>query len=607
MKSINELPAEVIIELEKNPESAWRWFSERYYAQQAEQAGHELLVQVRQRFNLEKLIASCQGYRHYAGKRGQEATHEIAILCWAVLLKYLLCRSYRKTCQEIRNNTQARCFVGYRLDQATLSYVTLQRFEVWVMESQPRTLFTEILRQIDEDCPEAARQAQIGDTFALLANVAAQSRTEMLRDGCRRLLHYFKQINHLAYANILGSLKCEELFGAEGELPEYCLDKAQRDALELRTALAADACLRLLWQPVAGLPRSRKIEFLALQRWLAILDKMLRDEFVFERGAEADSLSARLCTDKERGSFVIGSTLDPEATFRKHGEKNQLGYNVQVAATEHFIREIFANTGATNDGSGVAPLVANQLEHLGTVPPKLIYDRAAGSPKIFHDVAKASNGKTQLVARLIDHAKNSTRFAPLDFTLNEDGSLTCPNGKSTHTFYRSHSAEGWNYRFSAEQCKDCPLWTRCRGEIEPLSPTPTPAIDAQSEPSAPATATPDTPKANKRKSPKATAYRQACTERSRSVFISKHRDFQRKAILYTKTAQFKLDMKFRSTIERIIAALVRYNEARVAHSKGVAKADFQARMAATAFNLKKWHKLRRQRENATHYKAPDSS
>ena len=137
MKSINELPAEVIIELEKNPESAWRWFSERYYAQQAEQAVDELLVQVRQRFNLEKIIAACQGYRRYAGKRGQEATHEIAILCWALLLKYLLDRSYRKTCSEIRNNTQARSFVGYRLDQPTLSYDTLQRFEVWVMENQP--------------------------------------------------------------------------------------------------------------------------------------------------------------------------------------------------------------------------------------------------------------------------------------------------------------------------------------------------------------------------------------------------------------------------------------------------------------------------------------
>ena len=599
MKSINELPAEVIIELEKNPESAWRWFSERYYAQQAEQAEDELLVQVRQRFSLEKIIAACQAYRHYAGKRGQEATHDIAILCWALLLKYLLCGSYRKTCQEIRNNTQARCFVGYRLDLPTLSYVTLQRFEVWVMKNQPRSLFTEILRQIDEDFPEEVNKAQIGDTFALLANVAAQSRTQMLRDACRRLLGYLQQVHPATYDKVFAQFKREELFGKEGDLPEYRLEKAQRDALELETALAADGCLYLIWRQVAAMSSQNRLEFLALQRWLGILDKILRDEFVFETGDEANLLSVRFCTEKERGTFVIGSTLDPEATFRKHGEKNQLGYNVQVAATEHFIREIFAKTGATNDGSGVATLIANQLQHLGLVPPKLGYDRAAGSPKIFHDVDKASEGKTQLVARLIDHAKNSTRFGPLDFTLNEDGSLTCPNQQNTHTFYRSKSADGYDYRFSAETCKGCPLRQRCRGENDPNSPTPAPALDAQPEQPAPVEATPDMPKANKRKLPKATAYRQ--------VFISKYRDFQRSAILYTKTEQFKLDMKFRSTIERIIAALVRYNGARLAHAHGTDKADFQSRMAATAYNLKKWHKLMLEKAKAARYKAPDSS
>lgn len=591
MKSINELSAEVINELEKNPESAWRWFSERYYAQQAEQTGDELLVRVGQRFRLEKIIAACQGYRLYGGQRGQEATYEIAILCWALLLKYLLRLSYRKSCQEIRNNPQARSFVGYRLDQATLSYVTLQRFEVWVMENQPRTLFSEVLAQIDEDFPAEASKAQVGDTFALLANVAAQSRTVMLRDACRRLLHYLQQVHPATYDNVIAQLKPEELFGKAGELAEYRMDKVQRDALEFQTALAADGCLYLVWRQFAGLPRQNTLESHALQRWLGILDKILGDEFVFEAGEEAALLSVRFCTEKERGSFVIGSTLDPEATFRKHGQKNQLGYNVQVAATEHFIREIFANTGATNDGAGVATLIANQKEFLGLVPPKLIYDRAAGSPKIFHDVAKASDGKTQLVARLIDHSKNNARFGPLDFTLNQDGSLTCPNGKSTHTCYRAKAADGYDYRFSAETCTDCPLRQRCRGEV----PTLPESTLAQSTPPA----TPLLTHANKRKTPKATSHR--------TVFISDYRDRQRAAILYTKSEQFKLDMHFRSTIERIIAALVRYNDARHAHSTGTANADFQARMAATAFNLKKWHKLTLEKEKAARYKPPDSS
>ena len=56
------------------------------------------------------------------------------------------------------------------------------------------------------------------------------------------------------------------------------------------------------------------------------------------------------------------------------------------------------------------------------------------------------------------------------------------------------------------------------------------------------------------------------------------------AILYTKTESFKRDMQFRSTIERTIAALVRYHDARHARSVGLGQADFQVRMAATADN-----------------------
>ena len=158
-------------------------------------------------------------------------------------------------------------------------------------------------------------------------------------------------------------------------------------------------------------------------------------------------------------------------------------------------------------------------------------------PKIFADVDRVSEGKTQLVARLIDYGKSRERFGPSDFTLNEVGQLSCPNGQVAAKVYRSGSADGVNYRFLPDQCQDCPLLAQCRGaEVQPDH------------------------------------YRQAGTERSRSVFISHYRDLQRQAILYTQTEQFKLDMHFRSTIapigHPIIAALVRYNDARQATALG---------------------------------------
>jgi len=66
-------------------------------------------------------------------------------------------------------------------------------------------------------------------------------------------------------------------------------------------------------------------------------------------------------------------------------------------------------------------------------------------------------------------------------------------------------------------------------------------------------------------------------------------------------------MKFRSTIERIIAGLVRYNGARHANGYGVRNADFQVRMAALAFNLKRWAVLSKAKEKRHRPAEPDSS
>ncbi len=158
------------------------------------------------------------------------------------------------------------------------------------------------------------------------------------------------------------------------------------------------------------------------------------------------------------------------------------------------------------------------------------------------------------------------------------GTLTCPNGQISTKFYRSQADDGYNYRLSAEQCQGCPRWQRCRGENQPpaVAPSNPPALAANT---------------SLRKLPKPTAYRQACIERSRSVFISHYRDQQRTAILYTKTAEFKCDRQLRAQIERIIAGLVRYNGARLAIGYGLVNADYQVRMAALAFNLKAWPKL----------------
>jgi hypothetical protein len=72
--------------------------------------------------------------------------------------------------------------------------------------------------------------------------------------------------------------------------------------------------------------------------------------------------------------------------------------------------------------------------------------------------------------------------------------------------------------------------------------------------------------------------RQACTEPSRSVFVSDHRSVLAQARTYAQTDAFQRDIKARSTIERLIANLVRYHGARYARRRGRRLCDFQVKL-----------------------------
>ena len=187
------------------------------------------------------------------------------------------------------------------------------------------------------------------------------------------------------------------------------------------------------------------------------------------------------------------------------------------------------------------------------------------------EVEKVSDGQTQLSSRLPPYEARKATFAPYDFTLSEDGkTLTCPNQVSTQVAYRSGTGDGRDFRFFDFQCwqgplpkgktapdpalvQRCPFWEKCRAADQgPRS--------------------------------------------MRQVFISDYRDQVLAARDYNQTEDFTLDMKLRPRVERVIFELTHYNGARLTPSgaprvcrrRGIDNADWQARMCATAYNLKLW-------------------
>ena len=283
----------------------------------------------------------------------------------------------------------------------------------------------------------------------------------------------------------------------------------------------------------------------AVQVWLDRLDKVLGDELHLEQDENGRLLHLSLLT--KRGTYRICSATDPDATIRNHGgDKQDVGYNVSVLATLHFIREIRVDTGSRPDGDALPDALQAQLDQQGFVPDKLIYDKAAGWGKIVHQVDQVTEGRTQLVAYPVLPKRKPDSFAPEDFVLRADGfALTCPNGRISTQKYRSGSGDGDNFRFIAAQCVGCPFLQPCRGSEK----------------------TPTTHK---------------------SVFMSEYRAEWERLKVYSQTDEFKQDMKLRPHIERIIAGLVLHNDARRARFRGIDKVGFQAKMCATAYNLKRW-------------------
>lgn len=518
-------------------------------------AKSHLLSRLQRHFDFSTLEQACAKFHHTEGS-GAHPTHTVPRLLRILLIKYLYDLSLRETEVRLYTDLMARWFAGYGLFDTPPDHVTIERFELWVAQHHKRGCFDEVLRQIEFDYPEERTKAQIGDTYAMCAQAARENLNTLLRHASLQVLESAVQVLPANLTRALSGFAWTNLFGIEKETPWFAISKEERDQRLVVIACAAD---ELHERVVTILKERPSREFPELRKRLDNLRKILGDEFAIA-AKQITRLSA-----KEQGVFRIGSATDPEATYRVHGphpEDTAFGYNVQVSiTTSGVIRETKAYTGADPDQTGVAALVAEQQKHLGTCPPKLIYDQAAGSGKTRAEVQQASQGHTQLVSRLPPYEKRADRFGPYDFTLSPNGKeLVCPNGKVSQIAYRSGAGEGREFRFFDFQCwsgeppvhmktadlsQRCPLWEQCR---------------------------------DSRQGPRA----------MRQVFISDYREQVLAAQQYNQSDEFHQEMKLRPLVERVIFELTHYNGARLCRRRGNQHADWQAKMCATAYNLKFW-------------------
>jgi|JI10StandDraft_1071094.scaffolds.fasta_scaffold173174_2 IS5 family transposase len=587
--NVNETPQIVTLSdvVEPGQEQGWERYSAQVYERMLRTGADHLVVRVRQRFRLESVVRACGGFRQYTGGAGQPATYPVVRLCWALLLRGLYSWSYRKTEEAMRENLVVRWCTHCALQEETPDHSTLCRFEQWVRKQGLDVMFVAVLEQIDEDFPDEARVRQCGDTYGMRANVADVSLTTLLRRSCRQVLMALEAALPGAYVACVEQAEWKALFGAGEEREDRQVGSEERERQTVATAQAAARWLtviRAVMPAYGGGKENARLE--KLVHWCGVVEKILTDEFTDvlpapslvpsqvispPTGVQSASVSQaeapvvdlpvpaaavggaiRRCTAQERGSYRIISATDTDATIRKHGDTITLGYNVAVLATRNFVRGIRAYTGATPDGSTIAPLLAQHQARFGFCPERCVYDRATGTPKHMADVRRMSAGQTQLVARQIGCGVRHSRYTLVDFSLGPVG-LTCPNGVLSTQAYRAGDGDGYYYRYTAQQCRGCPLRERCR---DPKS-----KLDSH-----------------------------------RTVFLSDHALLHSAELAYLSTPAAHEDFAFRANIERHIAALVLHNGARRANVCGLAKVNAQVTMAAIGYNLKRWHTLTLQQE-----------
>jgi hypothetical protein len=534
--------------IETHDEKLREYYSKTFKTEMLERSKRHILVKLASHLDFSEAEQVCINYHHQCGP-GKPPTHTVAHLLRAILVGQLKGLSLRELEIELATNFLARWFSGYDLFSHTPDHTTLGRFEGWLLLNHRRIYFDTVLKQIEVLFPKEKDTAQMGDTYAMLANASKHGIVDLLRIFSLRILEVWQSSKH--DDNLLCGLDWGGLFGSKPEKHPGRMSKAEKNERLQKTALAAQDLLERM-----GILSNPSVD---LDLWLGYLQKALEDELEIE----ADKVSYR----KKKGDFRFGSATDPEATFRNHGERNgekdiKFGYNIQIASTENgLITETQAYTGATPDQSGIANLVTEQKEHRNHCPKKMIYDAAAATGKIRHEVEKASVGKTKLSAPLVESYKKEPLFGPYDFTLSQDRKeLTCPNGKTTPIRYPSQSGDGGNFRFLTHHCwqdkpprrmkdadlgKRCPLWKQCRKE---------------------------------KTGPRA----------MRQVYISDYRPLIEEAKIYNKSDEYRHDHKLRQRIERTVAELVRYNWTRHCRRRGLDAADWQAKMGATTCNLKWW-------------------
>jgi transposase len=268
-----------------------------------------------------------------------------------------------------------------------------------------------------------------------------------------------------------------------------------------------------------------------------------------ERLCQVLQLAHRVLADRaerakgDKADKVV-SVHDPEARTGKHGDWYD-GYLLDVAADadSEIITALNVLPANGDEGADAATLIAQEEQAHGNDVATVSLDGAGFRGTILRELTDPQRLSLEVITPPTTE-RESTVFRPEGFTLDAAGEeLTCPNGQKTRR--RSYHARenGWRYRFSTKQCRNCPLRGQCLQKPDKPGP--------------------------------------------RVVVKNDYEAEYRRARAKAQTPEYARVRQEHPKIERKLGELVRWHRARRARYWGKAKVLVQALLTAVAVNVKR--------------------
>lgn len=241
---------------------------------------------------------------------------------------------------------------------------------------------------------------------------------------------------------------------------------------------------------------------------------------------------------KKKGKDRTVSLVDKDARWgAKSDEKIFLGYKAHTSQTDRqIITDVKVTPGNVTDDSELPGNLVRQ-KRKGLSPKKMRGDGIYGTI----DNRKISKEMgTNLVAPPRTSHNRGNLFSKDEFDYNEEMKrVICPAGQTTEKCYWNKNGESWVYLFDKETCGYCALKERCT------------------------------------------------KNKFRTVAFKKDYHIQQEALQYSKTSEYKEDMKIRSHIEPKQAEMKRFHGLKRAYYRGLEKVNVQAIYTALVINLKR--------------------